>query len=243
MFPGLRLMLLLSEHIQSSEPAKFEDKISRLWDRSHSIASFSPDDEAEWRFWRSFAEMCLSKAPISLTIEECHITQVVQYELGTSECVVGKLLLAHGSCECVKFDFPSDLDNSVCCSAATEISSALSIRYLGQIVALVEFWDQFRVPDPGRVDSPPMAPHTTVQKLCVLLRGTLQDLEPQGTKPSPFDYEGVDFLASKFLDGVIKVLQVVSDIKNNLIACWYRPCCLVVRLLRQYVSSSCELHG
>ncbi|KAJ6549849.1 hypothetical protein B0H19DRAFT_1264749 [Mycena capillaripes] len=230
MFPGLRLMLLLSKHIQSSEPAKVEDKISRLWDRSQS--SFLSDDEAEWRFWRSFAEMCLSKAPITLTIEECQIPQVVQYELGTSKCVVGKLLLAHGSCD-----------------AATEISSALSIRCLGQIIALVEFWDQVKVPDPGHVDSPPMAPHTTVQKLCVLLRHTLQDLEPQGTKPPPFDYEGVDFLASRFLDGVIEVLQVVSDVKNNLIGCWYRHCCLVVRLLRhewckEYLPDSYHLaHG
>ncbi|KAJ7900718.1 hypothetical protein B0H14DRAFT_2556170 [Mycena olivaceomarginata] len=126
---------------------------------------------------RSFAEMCLSKAPISLTIEEYHITQVVQYELGTSKCVVGELLLAHGSCD-----------------AATDITNSLSIRYLGQIVALVEFWDQVKVPDPGRVDSPPMAPHTTVQKLV------------QSHRPSIMKV--FDFLASNFLDGVIKPFKL-----------------------------------
>ncbi|KAJ6610286.1 hypothetical protein B0H10DRAFT_2061045 [Mycena sp. CBHHK59/15] len=229
MFPGLRLMLLLSEHIRSPKLAKFEDKISMLWDRSDS--SLLPAEEAEWNFWRSFAEMCLSKAPISLTIERCHITRVVHYQ-GTSSCVIDELLRAHGNCD-----------------AATDISSALCIRYLGQIVTLAEFWDRVKAADPARVDSPTMSPHTTVQKLCVMMRKTLQDLQPKGTRPLPFDYEGVDFLASKILEEVIHVLQTVSGIENNLVGRWYSACGIVVRLLRhewckEYLPHSYRLaHG
>ncbi|KAJ7809110.1 hypothetical protein B0H14DRAFT_3151703 [Mycena olivaceomarginata] len=208
MFPGLRLMLL-PERIQSSKLTGLEVKISTLWDRSDS--SFLPN-EAEWRFWRSFAEMCLSEAPISLMIEICHITQVVQYQLeGTSSCVIDELLLTHRGCD-------HDTQRAL---------RALCIRYLGQIVALEEFWKQVKAVDP-----PAMDPHTTVRDLCLMIKETLEDLQPHDTKPLPFDYEGVDSLASTLLKEVIDVLQTVDGIEVNTVSRWETSCRKVVRLLR-----------
>ncbi|KAF7367682.1 hypothetical protein MSAN_00831900 [Mycena sanguinolenta] len=204
LFPGLRLMLLLSKHIQPPKSTNLQDMLSKLWDRSHPI--LPPDDESEWRFWRSFAEICLSESSISLVIERCPITQVALCK-GTPNCVIGELLIRYSSCE-----------------NATEISSALCIRYLGQIVTLVEFWAQVKA-----ADSVSDCAWASAQKLCLGLNKTLQDLQPGDSRPLPFDYEGFDFLASRILDEVIGVLQRKEA---NSAGHWYAPCKIVVRLLR-----------
>ncbi|KAF7367656.1 hypothetical protein MSAN_00829300 [Mycena sanguinolenta] len=205
-FPGLRLMLLLSEHIQPHKSTNLQDRISKLWDRDRSHPILPPDDESEWRFWRSFAEICLSESSISLVIERCPITQFAQCK-GPPNCVIGELSICYSSCE-----------------NATEISSALCIRYLGQIVTLVEFWAQVKA-----ADSPSDCAWTSAQNLCVGMKKTLQDLQPGDSRPLPFDYEGFDFLASRILDEVIGVLQRKEA---NSAGHWYAPCKIVVRLLR-----------
>ncbi|KAJ7759534.1 ankyrin repeat-containing domain protein [Mycena metata] len=213
MFPGLRLMLLRSEPIRPSKPTRLKENISTLWDRSH--AGWSPDDIAEWRFWRSFAEMCLSEAQISLRIERCHIPQVVQ-DHGKDGCLIGELSQVYRHCD-----------------AATEVMNALSIRYLGQIVALAKFWEQVKAADPAHKDCS-AAPHTTVDKLCVMMRKTLGDLESKGTKPLPFDYEGVDLLASTLLKGGTDILETVGeDFAPNYVGKWHSHFRMVVQLLRR----------
>ncbi|KAJ7759528.1 ankyrin repeat-containing domain protein [Mycena metata] len=213
MFPGLRLMLLRSEHIRPSKPTRLEDNISALWDRSHT--GWSPDDIAEWRFWRSFAEMCLSEAQISSRIERCHIPRVVQ-DHGKDGCLIGELSQVYRHCD-----------------TATEVMNALSIRYLGQIVALPKFWEHVKAADPARKDCS-AAPHTTVDKLCVMMRKTLGDLESKGTKPLPFDYEGVDLLASTLLKGGTDILETVGeDFAPNYVGKWHSHFRMVVKHLRR----------
>ncbi|KAJ7759531.1 ankyrin repeat-containing domain protein [Mycena metata] len=213
MFPGLRLMLLRSEHIRPSKPTRLEGNISALWDRSH--AGWSPDDIAEWRFWRSFAEMCLSEAQISSRIERCHISRVVQ-DHGKDGCLIGELSQVYQHCD-----------------AATEVMNALSIRYLGQIVALPKFWEQVKAADPARKDCSAV-PHTTVDQLCVMMRKTLGDLESKGTKPLPFDYEGVDLLASNLLKGGIDILETVGeDFAPDYVGKWHSHFRMVVKHLRR----------
>ncbi|KAJ7759517.1 hypothetical protein B0H16DRAFT_1884887, partial [Mycena metata] len=110
--------------------------------------------------------------------------------------------------------------------------NALSIRYLGQIVARAKFWEQVKAADPARQDCS-AAPHTTVDRLCVMMRKTLGDLESKGTKPLPFDYEGVDLLASTLLKGVTDILETVGDnFAPNYVGKWHSHFRMVVQLLR-----------
>jgi hypothetical protein len=66
-----------------------------------------------------------------------------------------------------------------------------------------------------------------------MMKKTLQDLQPKDTQPLPFDYEGVDSLASKILKEVVDVLQTVGSMEVNFVGRWESTCGIVVRRLRQ----------
>jgi hypothetical protein len=66
-----------------------------------------------------------------------------------------------------------------------------------------------------------------------MMKKTLEDLQPKDTMSLPFDYEGLDSLASKILKEVIDVLQIVGVMEVNFVGRWESTCGIVVRRLRQ----------
>jgi hypothetical protein len=94
LFPGLRLLFLRSDYIQSCAQTEtsFEDRISELWDPCDG----SPDDE--WNFWRSFAKLCLTDTPVSSLLEKSPIRHL-KTEPSASISVIEELSRTHGSCE------------------------------------------------------------------------------------------------------------------------------------------------
>lgn len=128
-----------------------------------------------------------------------------------------------------------DLNNAARCSNAINVFAALSMRYLGEIVALDEFWAQLKTDKP--TDSELTAtetPHTVVNMLCLAIIRTLQDLEPAETGPSPFDYEGVDVLSNSILTRISGRFEEL-DSTDWRVELWYSNFCQVVQLLRQSV--------
>ncbi|KAJ7200059.1 kinase-like domain-containing protein [Mycena rebaudengoi] len=211
LFPGLRLLFLRSDYIQpcAQTQASFEDRISELWDPCDG----SPDDE--WNFWCSFAKLCLTDTPVSSLLETSPIRHL-KTEPSATISLIEELLRTHGSC-----------DN------AMDVFAALCTRYLGEIVALDEFWVQLKTDEPP--DSEVTAtetPHTVVNMLCLTIIRTLQDLEPAETGPPPFDYEGVDVLANAILTRVSDRFEEL-DSTDWRVELWFPNFCQVVQLLRQ----------
>ncbi|KAF7343073.1 Mitogen-activated protein kinase [Mycena venus] len=211
LFPGLRLLFLRSDYIQSCKQTQVSiaDRISELWDRCAGL----PDDE--WKFWRSFAKLCLTDTPVSSLLEKFPI-RCLKTEPSASISVIEELLRTHGSC-----------DN------AMDILAALCMRSLGEIVALDEFWVQLKTDKTMDFElAATETPHTAVNMLCLTMIRTLQDLEPAETGPSPFDYEGVDILADAILTRVSDRFEDL-DPTDWRVELWYPNFCQVVQLLHQ----------
>jgi hypothetical protein len=116
-----------------------------------------------------------------------------------------------------------------------DVLAALCMRYLGEIVALDEFWVQLNTDKP--TDSELTAtetPHAVVNMLCLTIIRTLQDLEPAETGLSPFDYEGADIVANAVLTRVSDRFEEL-DSTDWRVELWYPNFCQVVQLLRQSV--------
>ncbi|KAJ7937932.1 hypothetical protein B0H13DRAFT_1852220 [Mycena leptocephala] len=139
--------------------------------------STGPPSE-EWTFWQTLAAVCLSDTTISVIVEESSIPQL-------TGCDEGRLSL-----------------NTV---ARLQIfTGAICIRYLGGILDFPGFWS-----DMGSVHS------DIVRKLCCEMVRVLKDigcdlltLGPNINEEAdpPFDYDGVDFLATTLLIGMSNCL-------------------------------------
>ncbi|KAJ7162311.1 hypothetical protein C8R46DRAFT_1104205 [Mycena filopes] len=147
--------------------------ISELWEAPPSLA---PPSE-EWLFWQALAVACLSETTISTLIDDTPVTELTQcLEDGLS--VIEQLLVEWDS------------------SADSKFSAALCVRYLGGIVDLPGFWAEMG------------AMHSLVaKKLCRGMVRALKDIgvdvlqlgSLDGDDDSPFDYDGLDFLAATML--------------------------------------------
>ncbi|KAJ7753575.1 hypothetical protein B0H16DRAFT_1834838 [Mycena metata] len=187
LFPGLRLLFIRSDHIQSfiSSQIDLAETLSRFWDRPDGPVN------AEWNFWRSFAKLCLSDTSISNVIEECPVRQLTTtFERSGRICVIEALLDTYNRCE-----------------DARDILAALSIRYMGEIVASKEFWAHIQTSDS-------QAMNAILNKLCLMMFNSLQDLEPAPAviELPPFDYEGVDVIGRHTL---VPILDRVKELDTT----------------------------
>ncbi|KAF7333391.1 High osmolarity signaling protein SHO1 [Mycena venus] len=154
--------------------ATAREAISALWDRSPR----SSNDE--WVFWQTLAATSLTETTISAIIEETSISDLTDcQEAGLS--VIEKLLIEHNS------------------SGASPYSSALCIRYLSAILHLPGFW----------LNAGTIHGHVA-NKLCCEMVVLLKDigvdilaLGPIDVSEGPFDYDGVDLLATILLTGIL----------------------------------------
>ncbi|KAF7341629.1 High osmolarity signaling protein SHO1 [Mycena sanguinolenta] len=162
----------------------------------------SPDEE--WDFWKRLAATCLTETTISAVIEGTSISDLSNCQQ-TGLSAVEQLLIEH--------DCP-DL-------------KSLRVRYLGGILDMPGFWR-----DMGKIQS------YVADKLCCELARILKDvgvdlliLGPPDESEPPFDYEGVDFLASIVLNGFSSLFSKLHK-HDWAIQPWYDSFCEVVKLLR-----------
>ncbi|KAF8159030.1 hypothetical protein K438DRAFT_1985964 [Mycena galopus ATCC 62051] len=149
------------------------DAISALWERSTGAL------DKEWTFWQTLAATCLTETSISAIVEESLVTDLGKcYNGGLS--VIERLLIEHDCC------------------GSSEYSSALCVRYLAGVLSLPGFW----------LDLGTIHGHIA-DKLCCQLVRVLKDigvdipaLGPVDESENPFDYNGLDILATTLLDGI-----------------------------------------
>ena len=122
---------------------------------------------------------------------------------------------------------PSSFQHS---SGSSTYSRALCIRYLGGILDLPGFWS-----GTGSVHS------DVASKLCCLMSQVLRDigvdilaLGPAEESEPPFDYDGVDFLATTILTGLLSWLGKL-DREDWALQSWFEYCCEFVQLLLRCV--------
>ncbi|KAF7355994.1 hypothetical protein MVEN_00928800 [Mycena venus] len=170
------------------DDATSTDAISALWDRSTG-----PPDE-QWTYWQSFAACAMSDTTVAPILEKSTIQQLTNCE-DRGLNVIEQLLVEHG-----------------CATSAT--SSALCIRYLGGILNLPGFWH-----DMGSVHA------DVARKLCGTMIRALKDIGADMlTLPSindpdpPFDYDGLDFLATTLLIGMSNWLRAEELLPNSFAA-------------------------
>lgn len=72
LFPGLRLLFLQSEYLKR-EGSK--DSLEMLWERSDKHMN------EEWKYWCSFAAICLSEICISGVVEKCRIEELANSQV------------------------------------------------------------------------------------------------------------------------------------------------------------------
>ncbi|KAF7355863.1 hypothetical protein MVEN_00914900 [Mycena venus] len=159
---------------KSLNAAASSEDLSILWSRPTG-----PPNE-EWIFWQSLAATCLTETTISAMVEQNAIAAL-------STCreddlsIIERLLIERTS------------------SGASVYSSALCVRYLGGILDLPGFWL-----DTGRIHA------DVANKLCCELARILKDIGIDilalgylDEEESPYDYEGVDLLATALLTGIL----------------------------------------
>ncbi|KAF7346002.1 hypothetical protein MVEN_01622900 [Mycena venus] len=164
----------------------------------------SPDQD--WNFWKILAATCLMERNTSAEIEGGSISDLSNCQQeGLS--MVERLLVRHD------------------CSDSQH-SSALCIRYLGGILGFPGFWQ-----DMGKIHS--YVGNKSCSKLVRVLKDIGVDvltLGPISDEP-PFDYEGVDFLATNLLTGVLGWFKKLDrdDWAKQL---WYESFMELLQLLR-----------
>jgi hypothetical protein len=115
-------------------------------------------------------------------------------------------------------------------SGTSNVSGALAVRYLGGILDLPGFWLEV-----GDVNS------DVVKKLCSEMVRTLKDigvdlliLGPICESEPPFDYDGLDFLATAVLVG-LSIWFARLDEEDWAMQPWYHGFLQVLRILRGQV--------
>ncbi|KAF7370247.1 High osmolarity signaling protein SHO1 [Mycena sanguinolenta] len=178
------------------------DTISQLWDRSLGCLN------EDWEFWKILAATCLSECANSTIVEGSSISDLTNCQYGGLS-VVEQLMVQHD------------------CSDS-QYSSALSLRYLGGILGFPVFWQ-----DMGETHS------YVVNKLCFKLVKVFKDigvdilaLGPIEESVPPFDYEGVDLLATNILTGVLCWFNKLNQ-NDWAKQPWYETFKEVVQLLRK----------
>ncbi|KAF7370231.1 High osmolarity signaling protein SHO1 [Mycena sanguinolenta] len=163
-----------------------------------------PDED--WEFWKILAATCLSECTISTIVEGSSISDLTNCQHGGLS-VIEQLMVQHD------------------CSDS-QYSSALSLRYLGGILGFSAFWQ-----DMGETHC------YVVNKLCSKLVKVFKDigvdvlaLGPIEESELPFDYEGVDLLATNLLTGVLNWFNKL-DQDNWAKQPWYETFKEVVQLL------------
>ncbi|KAF7358515.1 hypothetical protein MVEN_00902400 [Mycena venus] len=164
-----------------------------------------PDEE--WVFWKLLAATSLSNTSVSMTLEESTVPQWTACQ-DNELSVIERLWVEYES-------------------SSSKYASALCIRYLGGILDLPGFWAVM-----GGVHS------DVARKLCgemvqvlkdigvdVLVLGLFDDSEP------PFDYYGIDFMASRILDGLFNWFEKL-DQEDWPVQPWYESFTEFLRLLR-----------
>ncbi|KAF7344969.1 High osmolarity signaling protein SHO1 [Mycena venus] len=113
-------------------------------------------------------------------------------------------------------------------SGATSYSRAICIRYLGGILDLPAFWSEM-----GTVHS------DVAKKLCSEMMRVLKDigvdilaLGPIDESEPPFDYDGVDFLATTVLKGILSWFGRLEQ-ENWPFQRWYKGFVELLQLLRR----------
>ncbi|KAJ7804916.1 hypothetical protein B0H14DRAFT_3773251 [Mycena olivaceomarginata] len=147
--------------------------MSKLWNRV-----IGPPDQ-EWMFWQKLAATCLTDTTISAILERRSVSELTNCsQEGLS--VIESLLVGQN------------------CAGTLTDASALCIRYLAGVLDLPGFWQNFG------------SAHAQVaDKLCSQMVQVLKDigvdipsLGPIEASEAPFDYNGVDFLATTLLNGL-----------------------------------------
>ncbi|KAJ7934680.1 hypothetical protein B0H13DRAFT_2305464 [Mycena leptocephala] len=176
--------------------------VTALWTRAGST-------DEEWSFWKNLAETCLTETTLSAMLERSSVSALSKCpEEGLG--VIERLLIEH------------DL------SAAEAYSGTLCVRYLGGILSLSGFWL-----DKGNVHA------DVARKLCCGLARILKDmgaesllLGPNIDDPeAPFDYDGVDSLATTVLAGISGWFTQLER-EDWTLQPWYDSFTACLRLLR-----------
>ncbi|KAJ6480855.1 hypothetical protein C8R45DRAFT_1100439 [Mycena sanguinolenta] len=178
------------------------DTLSELW----GCSSGGSDDN--WEFWKILAATSLSQSTISTVVE-------------------GSLVLDLSNCQQEGLSVVEQLMVQHDCSDS-QYSSALCLRYLGAILGFPAFWQ-----DMAKTRC------YVVNKLCSELVKVLKDigvdilaLGPIEESERPFDYEGVDLLATNLLTGVLGWFNK-PDPNDWTKQPWYKSFKEVLQLLRR----------
>ncbi|KAJ6456052.1 hypothetical protein C8R45DRAFT_1111057 [Mycena sanguinolenta] len=188
------------------------DTVSQLWDCS------SGGSDEDWEFWKKLAATCLTESTISTVVEGSPVSDLSNCQQEALS-VVEQLMVQHD------------------CSDS-QYSSALCLRYLGGILCFPPFWQD-------------MAETRcyVVNKLCSKLIKILKDigvdilaLGPIEESEPPFDYEGVDLLATNLLTGVLSWFNKLdqNDWAKQL---WYESFKEVLQLLQRPRASELLPHS
>ncbi|KAF8159084.1 hypothetical protein K438DRAFT_326102 [Mycena galopus ATCC 62051] len=188
-------------HTKPLENARSFVAISLLWNSSIGAPN------KEWTFWQTLAATSLTDTAISATLEASSVADFGKcHEEGLG--VIEQLLIAH---DC----------------AFSEYSAALSVRYLAAVLDLPGFW----------LNMENVHAHVAT-KLCCRLVQMLKDIRvdlpllgPIEESEAPFDYDGLDILATKVLSGIsswfTKIEQADWSVQQ-----WYESFTKVLQLLR-----------
>ncbi|KAF7344971.1 hypothetical protein MVEN_01659800 [Mycena venus] len=179
------------------------DSFSALWER----LTGSPDQE--WTFWKTLAVTCLTDTTITALVEGSTISDLCNCRENELS-VIEQLLIEHES------------------SGATSYSRSICIRYLGGILDVPAFWSEM-----GAVHS------DVAKKLCSEMVRVLKDigvdilaLGPIDKSEPPFDYDGVDFLATTVLNGILSWFGRLKQ-KNWSFQPWYKGFVELLQLLQR----------
>ncbi|KAJ6480824.1 hypothetical protein C8R45DRAFT_1215766 [Mycena sanguinolenta] len=188
------------------------DTISQLWDGS------SGGSDEDWEFWKILAATSLTESTVSTIVEGSPVSDLSKCQQEALS-VVEQLMVQHD------------------CSDS-QYSSALCLRYLGGILGFLAFWQDMTEPC-----------CYVVNKLCSELVKVLKDigvdilaLGPIEESEPPFDYEGVDLLATNLLTGVLGWFNKLNqnDWAKQL---WYESFKEVLQLLRRPRASELLPHS
>ncbi|KAF7377392.1 High osmolarity signaling protein SHO1 [Mycena sanguinolenta] len=191
LFPGLRRFLLISVSLQHTASM---EAISALWGDHECLAN------EKWTFWKGLATTCLADTRISAIVEQTTIEQLANCET-ESLSVIERLVL----------EIAIERENH---SEASEMFSAICIRYLGGILDLPGFWSNMGT-----------AHFSVAKKLCSEMACVLEDigadiLELGPVDESQTDHSGIDFLATIMLNGFLGWIGKLHP-ENWAIQLWY----------------------
>ncbi|KAF8182857.1 hypothetical protein K438DRAFT_1724845 [Mycena galopus ATCC 62051] len=192
---------ILLLHTKPLENARSFDAISLLW----SSSLVAPNKE--WTFWQTLAAVSLTDTAISAILETSSTAEFGKcHEEGLG--VIERLLIEH---DCT----------------FSEYAAAVSVRYLGGVLDLPGFWLKVE-----RVHA-----HVAT-KLCCRLVQVLKDIRIDipllgriEESEAPFDYDGLDILATKVLSGISSWFAKIEQADWS-VQPWYESFTKVLQLLR-----------